>query len=78
MTPPPGLTTERHMRINTAGWERTLRVLLGVTLLILGWGGFVTGTLGLVFKIAGFIPLLTGATGVCPVYSLFNFSTKRA
>ncbi len=66
------------MQINTAGWERALRVLLGVTLLILGWGGFVTGTLGLIFKIGGFVPLLTGAVGVCPLYSLFHFSTKRA
>jgi hypothetical protein len=65
------------MRINTAGWDRALRILLGVTLLILGWGGFVTGTIGLVLKIGGFIPLLTGITGVCPAYIPFNFSTKR-
>jgi hypothetical protein len=65
------------MRINTAGWDRALRILLGVALLILGWGGFVTGTIGLVLKIGGFIPLLTGITGVCPAYIPFNFSTKR-
>jgi hypothetical protein len=65
------------MRINTAGWDRALRILLGVTLLILGWGGFVTGTIGLVLKIGGFIPLLTGITGVCPAYIPFHFSTKR-
>jgi hypothetical protein len=65
------------MRINTAGWDRALRILLGVALLILGWGGFVTGTIGLVLKIGGFIPLLTGITGVCPAYIPFHFSTKR-
>jgi hypothetical protein len=66
------------MRINTAGWDRALRIFAGITLLALGWGGVVTGTLGLIFKIGGFIPLLTGVTGVCPAYIPFRFSTKRA
>jgi hypothetical protein len=64
--------------MNEAGWDRVLRVLLGVVLLYLGWAGVATGTLGIVFKIAGFLPLLTGLIGWCPAYALFGVSTCGA
>ena len=54
-----------------------VRVLLGVALLWLGWGGVVDGTLGPVLKIVGFVPLLTGIVGWCPLYAPLRFSTKR-
>lgn len=63
---------------NEAGWDRVLRVLLGVVLLYLGWAGVVTGTPGVLFKIVGFLPLLTGLIGWCPAYALFGISTRGA
>ncbi len=64
--------------VNEAGWDRVLRVVLGVVLLYLGWGGVVTGGWGTALKVIGFIPLITGLIGWCPLYSLFRFRTKRA
>jgi hypothetical protein len=61
--------------INEAGWDRTFRVLLAAFLLYLGWAGVVGGTPGLVLKIVGFLPLVTGAVGFCPVYRLLGIST---
>ena len=63
--------------INEAGWDRVVRVVLGVVLLVLGWGGFVTGGLGLFFKIIGFVPLITGVVGFCPLYWLTKIKTNR-
>lgn len=63
--------------VNEAGWDRVARVLLGVALLVLGWGGYVTGTAGTVLGIVGFVPLLTGLVGWCPLYSLLNVNTCR-
>jgi hypothetical protein len=60
---------------NQAGWDRALRVVIGVVLLSLGWSGVVGGTLGWIFKIAGFLPLVTGIVGWCAIYELFGFST---
>jgi hypothetical protein len=60
---------------NEAAWDRALRILVGLILLFLGWAGIVGGTLGVVFKIVGFLPLLTGVVGYCPVYALFGVST---
>jgi len=65
-------------QVNEAGWDRVVRVVLGVVLLVLGWGGIITGGWGLAFKIIGFVPLLTGLVGWCPLYSLFKFATKKS
>lgn len=61
--------------INEAGWDRALRVVLGVVLLYLGFAGVVGGTLGWIFKIGGFLPLVTGIVGWCALYALFGVST---
>jgi membrane-bound ClpP family serine protease len=65
-------------KVNEANWDRIARVVLGIILLFLGLGGTVTGVLGVVFAILGVILLVTGAVGVCPLYMLFKFSTKKS
>jgi len=64
------------MKINQSKIDRIIRVILGIVLLTLGWGGIVSGTWGLVFKIVGFIPLITGLVGWCPLYALFKIKTN--
>ena len=61
------------MSINEGTIDRALRVLLGIAILSLAYVGPRTpwGYLGLV-------PLLTGAVGMCPLYTLFGFSTCQA
>lgn len=63
--------------INESGFDRIIRVVIGLVLLVLGWGGIVTGGLGVFFKIIGFLPLITGLVGVCPAYMLFKFRTNK-
>lgn len=50
--------------------ERALRVLLGIGLLSLTVVGPKT-----LWGLVGLVPLLTGALGSCPLYTLFGFST---
>ena len=61
--------------MNEATWDRALRVIVGLIILYLGWAGVVGGTLGLVFKVIGFLPLLTGIVGWCALYALLGVST---
>ena len=58
------------MPINEGTADRALRVILGLVILSLAFVGPRTpwGYLGLV-------PLLTGMFGVCPLYTVFGFST---
>jgi len=62
---------------NESNTDRAIRVIAGIALLALGWGGVISGTLGTVFKVLGFVPLLTGLVGWCPLYRLFGTSTCR-
>jgi len=64
-------------KVNEAGWDRAARVVLGIVLLVLGFGGIIPGTVGIVVGVVGLIPLLTGVIGFCPLYLPFNFSTKK-
>lgn len=59
---------------NEANWDRVGRVVLGLALLALGLF-VVDGTLGVVLAVVAFVPLLTGALGSCPLYSVFGLST---
>ncbi|GIK75438.1 MAG: membrane protein [Chloroflexota bacterium] len=65
-------------QVNEAGWDRIARIVLGIVLLALGWGGVVTGFWGTVLQWVGFVPLLTGLIGWCPIYSLLRIRTKAA
>lgn len=63
--------------VNEGSMDRAARIVAGVALLGLGWGGVVDGTVGTVFKFLGFVPLLTGLVGFCPVYPILGISTRR-
>lgn len=65
------------MRVNEAGWDRAIRVVAGLVLLYLGFGGVVAGTPGTVLKVLGFLPLLTGIVGYCPAYTVFGVATRK-
>ncbi len=60
---------------------RTVLAAIGVIVLLpLGLfvlGGVGGGIVGLVVAVAGVIGLVTAATGFCPTYVLFHFSTVR-
>jgi Protein of unknown function (DUF2892) len=61
------------MTMNEGTLDRALRVAAGLVLI----GLAVTGTVGL-WGYVGVIPLLTGALGVCPLYSVLGINTCPA
>lgn len=73
------------MTMNEGLWDRAIRILAGI---VLGYAAWIvwpgtanlmsgTGALSLVFLVIGAIALVTGLVGWCPVYALFNVSTKK-
>jgi hypothetical protein len=77
--PPPGGSEEKEHTmtyVNEAGWDRILRVLLGVALLVVGFA-VVGGTLGVVLGVVGLVPLITGLVGYCPLYRVLHIRTNR-
>lgn len=58
------------MKCNVGGMDRTLRIVIGIVLIVLaannivGWWGWL-----------GFIPLATGIFRFCPAYPLLGISS---
>ena len=63
------------MTRNEGSLDRTLRTAAGGALVLLMLFGVVTGVLGWVSLAVGAILLVTGLTGVCPLYALFGIDT---
>jgi hypothetical protein len=59
------------MRTNTGTWDRVVRILLGTTLLTLTMIGPRTW-----WGLLGIVPLVTGVSGVCPLYRVFGIDTS--
>lgn len=60
------------MRRNVGSVDRTIRVLLGLALLMLVVAGPKTP-----WGLIGFVPLLTGIAGNCPLYTVLGIDTQR-
>ena len=61
---------ECQMKINEAGWDRTLRIVIGLVAISLVFIGPKT-----MWGLLGIIPLATGVTGSCLLYSVMGVST---
>jgi hypothetical protein len=64
------LTKEINMKCNSGTIDRVLRVVAGLVLIALAATGKV-GAWGWI----GIVPLLTGAVGYCPAYTLLGMNT---
>jgi Inner membrane protein YgaP-like, transmembrane domain len=58
------------MKVNEGTLDRVLRVIVGAVLL----GLTLTGKIGM-WGWIGVVPLVTGAVGMCPVYSILGVRT---
>ena len=67
-----------EMKVNESGVDRIIRVVLGIVLLALSFGGVVSGGWGIVVLVLGAVALLTGIVGFCPLYALLKFRTNKA
>ena len=60
------------MKCNVGNADKTIRIAVGLILIVLsllgtiGWWGYL-----------GIIPLLAGVVGNCPLYTLFGISTWK-
>ena len=62
---------------NLATWDRVLRILLGASLLAVGVLDLLPDLGRIAMVLFGWVPLVTGALGWCPIYSLLRFSTIK-
>ena len=63
------------MRCNIGSMERTIRIVLGILLLVIGYAAGLPVWASVVAYMAGAIALLTGAVRFCPLWQLFGVNT---
>lgn len=65
------------MKINMGRWDRIIRMLIALLIVILLLVDVLNGTLAVILGIVAIIFLVTSVFGFCPLYVLFKFSTKK-
>lgn len=67
------------MHANASGFDRIVRLILGVGLVLLAY--LYMATLGTLFTVilgvAGLVLLVTAVIGWCPLYAMFGISTEK-
>lgn len=64
------------IEINEGSIDRAVRLVVAGVLIGIGLG-VVRGPGGIAMAAVGVIPLLTGLSGFCPLYTLFGINTSR-
>lgn len=60
------------MKINESRWDSVLRIFSGFFLLYVGLTGELTGISAILADVFGLFMLLTGVSGFCPTYAVFQ------
>lgn len=63
------------MKKNMGVADRVIRIILAAVFAFLFFGGYVTGTLGMILLILGGIFVLTSLVSFCPLYAIFGIDT---
>lgn len=64
------------IEVNEGSIDRAARLLVALVLIGVGLG-VVRGPGGIAMAVVGVIPLLTGVSGFCPLYTLLGINTCR-
>ena len=65
------------MTKNVGSADRVIRTLVALAIGVLIIGGQFTGTAAVILGIVAVVLLVTGATGVCPLYALLKLTTAK-
>jgi hypothetical protein len=64
------------MKPNQGTIDRAIRLVIAAVLIGVGLG-VLRGPGGIAMAAVGAIPLLTGLSGYCPLYTVFGINTRR-
>ncbi|MEZ4777929.1 MAG: DUF2892 domain-containing protein [Flavobacteriaceae bacterium] len=62
---------------NMGRWDRVIRFVIAITILILYLTNIISGTLAIVFLVFAVATTFTGITGYCPLYPIFGWNTCK-
>ncbi len=65
-----------HRNLSTP--DRLIRIVLGLLMLAAGWAGLADGVWRIALQVFGWVPLVTGLAGWCPIYAMLGLSTFKS
>jgi len=65
------------MKLNMGSWDRIIRLLITLVVVILLVAGVLKGTLAVILGIIAIIFFATSVIGFCPLYVIFGVSTRK-
>ncbi len=65
------------MKKNMGTADRTIRTIIGITIVILYFTGVISGTTAVILGILAAVFILTSLVGTCPLYLPVNLSTRK-
>ncbi len=63
------------MKKNMGSADRIIRILAAVVIAVLYYGGYISGTLGIVLLVVAVVFALTSFVSFCPAYVPFGINT---
>ncbi|UCG30394.1 MAG: DUF2892 domain-containing protein [candidate division WOR-3 bacterium] len=65
------------MKLNMGSWDRVIRLLITLIIVILLIAGVLKGSLAVILGIIAIIFFATSVFGFCPLYLIFGISSKK-
>lgn len=65
------------MKLNMGTADRTIRIIIAISIGILYFTGKISGTLAIVLGIVAVAFLLTSFVGTCQLYKILGISTRK-
>ncbi len=65
------------MNVNMGSIDRTIRLLLAITVGVLYFTGQLSGLAAIILGVIAVAFVLTSTAGFCPLYAPFGWSTKQ-
>ncbi|MCB0456408.1 MAG: DUF2892 domain-containing protein [Flavobacteriaceae bacterium] len=66
-----------NLKKNMGTWDRAIRFVIAITILILYFTNIISGTLAVVLLLFAVATSFTGITGYCPLYPIFGWNTCK-
>jgi hypothetical protein len=63
------------MKANMGGLDRSIRIIVAITVGILYWQNLISGTLAYILLAVAAILVLTSLISFCPLYAIFRLNT---
>ena len=65
------------MKLNMGSWDRIIRLLITLLIVVLLFAGVLKGALVIILGIIAIILFVTSVIGFCPLYVVLGISTNK-